>query len=347
MPAVIDNDVLINTLTQHLKGRSKSSVNFTFLPDSIRIQSSNDFIHDTMIKGEYSNDMIKEPFSVMINNALLLLSNTKGSTTIRKANEDVVVFEQKSITIPFSTTPDERIEIQFSNLEEQGKVSVRDFTSISQWFRNLINVSKSLDVGMPPVMVVSGKVYCMYSNTILICDVPLNIPDVEIPYNTFNNLSKSLDGSSVIVLIDKEKMLMLVQSSNDSLDTISYKKPNYDLVTSIEQKILEFKFLGECNISVIGGLELLFKCFPKETLTLSVYDDNTVGVMFSLANGQTVKAGIKNNSTIFNIVISTTQFDAVFKTFKNIVSVEIYTGSDIVCLKGSSNKTLILSGMSF
>lgn len=347
METTIQNDILVKTLQQHLKGKTREAVNFTYTADLIKVQSSSDFILDTYIIGEYPNELVGTSFSIVITNAIQLLRDDKGITTITQHGGEVVIFEQEDITIPFNIAYDERIEIEWKSIEKPGKVSVREFHDISKGFRNLINISKSLEVGVPPIMIISGKVYCVYSNTIFIGNIPMVFPDLEIPYNTFNNLSKSISGSSVNLLVDSIKKIMLMQIGIESAATTTYKKPNLEIITSIEKRISELTYVGNININIMSTLELLFKCFPKETVTLSVYEDDTLGIMFSVTNGRSIRAGVKDMLTKFNISINTTQFDSIFKTFKEASNVDVYKGRDIVCLKGLNNKTLLLSGMTF
>jgi hypothetical protein len=347
VPANIQNDILTSTLEKHLKGKTKESVNFTFTPDVIKVQSSSDFVFDTYIQGEYTNDMVGKSFSIMINNSIQLLKSGKEFTTITRHGDEIVVLDQGNISIPFNTAYDERMDMTYSDLQRQGKIGVQDFSTITRGFRNLINLSKTLEVGIPPVIITSGKVYCIYSNTIFIGRVPMEFPDLEIPYNTFNSLSKNLSGSSIILSYDQTKKVILLQVGTESSATAIYKRPNLELLTSIEQKINSLGYIGTFDISSISTLELLFKCFPKETVTLSMYEDSTLGILFSMANGKSIQAGTKSLLTKCNISISTTQFDAMYKTFKETSKVEVYQGRDIICLKSASNRTLLLSGMTF
>lgn len=347
MPTSIRNDVLTSVLEKHLKGKTRESVNLTFTPDIIKVQSSSDFVLDTYITGEYDNNMVGKSFSIIINNAIQLLKSGKDFTTITPHGDNVVIFEQEDVSIPFNTSYDERIVMSYQSLQRQGKIAVQDFSSIVKGFRNLVNISKTLEVGVPPVIITSGKVYCIYSNTIFINTVPMMFPDLEIPYNTFSSLSKNLSGSSIVLSYDPSKKIILFEIGTESAATVVYKKPNLELIASIEQKISELQFIGNFNISVISSLELLFKCFPREVVTLSMYEDETLGVMFSIADGKSIKAGTKDLMTKCNISISTTQFDALYKTFKETSKVEVYKGRDIICFKGMDNKTLLLSGMTF
>lgn len=347
MPTTIQNDVLVKTLLQHLKSKSKVSVNFTFTPDYINVQSSDEYIFDTIIKGEYSRDMVGTSFSVIITNAIQLLKIDSGVTKIIKHGDEVVVFEQEEISMPFNTSYDERINISLDSLDNQGRITLVELSSVLKGFKGLINTSKSLEVGIPPVIISSGKVYCIYSNTIHIDSTSLVFPDMEIPYNTYNNLSKNVIGSPINILTDTIKKVIIVQVANESMSTTSYKKPNLELIASIENKINELSYVGSYNIKIIQGLEHLFKCFPREVITLSTYKDGTIGIRLSVSSGKTVKAGIKDIETTSNINISTTQFDALYKTFKENYTVDIYQGRDIICIKGMKEKTLILSGMTF
>lgn len=347
MSTSIRNDILTSVLEKHLKGKVRESVNLTFTPDIIKMQSSSDFILDTFIPGDYDNSMVGKSFSIIINNAIQLLKSNKEFTTVTLHGEDVVVFDQGNVSIPFNTSYDERMNMTYESLQRQGKIAVQDFNSIVKGFRNLVNISKTLEVGMPPVIITSGKVYCIYSNTIYINSVPMMFPDLEIPYNTFNSLSKNLSGSSIILSYDPFKKVVLFEIGTESAATVIYKKPNMELVSSIEQKMSELQFIGNFNITSINTLELLFKCFPREVVTISFYEDETVGVMFSIADGKSIKAGNKDIMSKCNISISTTQFDALYKTFKETSRVEVYQGRDIICLKGTDNKTLLLSGMTF
>lgn len=347
MPATIKSALLVKTLLQHLKSKTSISVNFTFTPDIIKVQSSGEFIFDTFITGDYTNDMTKSAISIQITNAVQLLQADDGFTTITPIGDGVVVFDQDKISIPFLTTYDERIDISFSDVERQGKVSVSDITSITSRFRNLVNISKSLDVGVPPIVITGSQVYCLYSNSMYIENVPVCLPDMEVPYNTFSNLSRNLTGSSVNVLTDSGKKILMFQVGNESLAMTTYKRPNMELISSLEAKLTELSYLGDIDISIIRTLENLFKCFPRESVTLTTYEDNTLGIMFSVASGKSVRAGTKDIMSTFNIVINTTQFDALYRVFKESPRVEISYGRDIVCFKGTSGKRLVLSGMTF
>lgn len=347
MSAKIDNATLVTTLSQHLKGKTREAVNFEFHADMIKVQSSSDFILDTQIQGTYGPDMIGTSFSILINNVIQLLSVGEGETTITRHGEEIVMFEQDNITVPFNIAYDERIDIEWKSVDLPGKVTSRDFLEITKGFRNLVNISKSLEVGVPPILISSGKVYCIYSNTIYMGTVPIIFPDLEIPYNTFNNLTKSITGTEVNLLVDSVKKLLLIQVNAGNAATTTYKKPNLEHIKAVENKLTEMESIGSIDITILSELELLFKCFPKDTVTLSIYKDNTVGVSFSVSNGRNIRAGNKDLDTLANIVISTTQFDTIYKTFKGTSSVEVSKGRDVICLKGLGNKQLMISGMTF
>lgn len=343
MSAIIDSSILIPTLRSHLKSRVRSSVNFTFTEELIKIQSSNDFIFDTFLKGEYDDEMINTQFTVIIENSINLLSE-EGNTEIKR-NGDIIVFEQEDVSIPFNIAYDERVEPRYKSISECGKVSIKDISSIVRGHKSLLNISKILEVGQPPITIRSGKSYVFYSNTILIEDVPMSIPDMEIPYNTFNSLYRTLTGSYVELIDDNISKLIIFKNSINSSSILNYKSPNHEHINAINSRIHDLEYLGEFKINVIDKLEMIYKCFNKEKLTLSFYEDNTLGVLFSVADGKTIKAGCKDIKTLFNISINTAQFDSLYRIFNGVSKLEVLAGRDIVCLR--NNKTLILSGMTF
>lgn len=342
---IVQNNVLVNILRQHLKGRVRSSINFTCDEDFVRVQSSNDFVLDTLMPCTYRGNK-PESFSVLITGAVDLLRSDDGSTEITRLG-DVVMFDQGDISIPFDISYDERIEVSFDSLKQAGRIGGGDVQAITRGFRNLTNISKSLEVGYPPIVVSSGYVYCIYSNIIFIGGVPMSLPDFEIPYNTFSNFSKNLSGSTINVFYDDNSKVIVFQVGSTSSATSTYKKPNLEMISAIQNRMAELSPIGTFDVSVITKLELLYKCFPKESVTLSFYVDNTLGIMFNVTDGKSVRAGTKDLETVCNIAISTAQFDGLYKTFNGTSRVEVLKGRDILCLKGVGNKTLIVSGMTF
>lgn len=247
---IVQNKLLLSTLKKHLKGRVRCSVNLTFMDTFIKVQSSNDFILDTVLPCVYTSKDKPKDFSIMVTGVIDLLKSDDGKTTITKY-EDVVIFNQGDISIPFDVSFDERIELKLESIENSGKIGSSDIQSISRGFRHLSNMSKSLEVGVPPVIVSYGKAYCAYSNIISISNVSMVLPDLEIPYNTFNNFSKNLNSSNINVLYDKDSKIIMFQLGNDSSATTNYKIPNLEFINSINNKINELKSIGTFNVSIL------------------------------------------------------------------------------------------------
>lgn len=347
MPVEFKNEVIIPLLRQHMKGKTKESINFYFEHDTTRIQSSSTFIFDTIVPNTSEHEYIGKQFSIMFTTALQMLRDEHGITRLDKRGEDIIVVEQDNISIPFSASPEERIEISFSGVDELGKVPSYEFVNITRRARSMLSMSKSLDAGVSPIIVSSGSSYCAYSNVICVKPVNMVLPDVEIPYNTFSNLSKNLGSLPVKLYVDTTKRILLVETNDNAVAMLTYKKPNYDFLMAIDSRMNELESIGIFDITAFEPLDNLQKSFPNESITLSMYNDSTVGAIFSIGDGKSIRAGVKSLDTILNVVLSTTQFDVVYRMFKGTSKVEVSKGRDLVCFKGTDKTTLLLSGMTF
>lgn len=345
MHARVQNDVLISTLAKHMKGKNKVSVNFTICGNYLTLQSSADYILDTIVEGEFSTDMNNKSFSAMITNSILLLDQDDGMTEISD-NNGVVVLNQGSKILPFLSTHDERIDIKWNGLSKVGIVSSRDINEIASDFRSLMNTSKVLNVGVPPVIINSGKSYCFYYDTILIKKVPIVFPNMEIPYSTFSNLSKNLTNKDITVNIDERSKSLVLQDGDYGISSAGYKKTNEDSINGVEERMKDLNSVGLCDLDTIKSLSGLYKCFPKESVTLCMFDDLTFGVSITVVGLNTFNAGMKNKRRLANIIINTAQFNAIYATFKNESRVNVSIGKDLICLNTTST-TLLLSGMSY
>jgi hypothetical protein len=346
MPATIQNDILIPAILKHLKSKKSMPINFKFVNNRIDIQSSEEYIIDTVINGTYSHDMEGSCFSALITDSIVLLQNNLNQETkIIKENDEIVLFMQDNITLPYSISHDTRINISSDNIQNNGQINSNIIDNIISGFRLSINTSKILEVGVPSVIISNGRVYCLYSNTMIINDTSLLFSDIEIPYNTFNNINKNIDKGNIDLLTDNDKKLLILKSRN-SIITCNYKIPNLDLINSINNLINSFSEYGTFRLFSLNNLELISKFFPKESLTISFYKDYTIGINITISDGKSIKIGTKNIDSIFNIILSTTQFDVLYKLFKDYNTIEVFKGSDTLCLK-NNNKILILSGMIF
>lgn len=343
----VDNKDLINNLTKHLSGKSKCSVNFTIEKDFIKLQSSNEFILDTILQGTYEDKFIGGSFTVVINNSIELLRSDKGSHTIINFMGDRVFFDQGDIVIPFSVAYDSRIDVKFSNLQDCGSVSTDVLSSVNRRSKNMINLSKSLDVGASSIVIVHGRSFHLYSNCMVVAKVPDNLPDIEIPYLTFNNLARNLYGSKVNVKQDNNLRVILLECSDSSYIQVNYKKPNEELIKSIDSKINELAYCGNFNVSNLNRFEVVYKCFPKETICLNFYKDGTVGALLSLTDGKTASVGTKDEQAELRMFISTAQFDTLLKLLNGRDIISVYKGKDVIYVKISDDVGVLMSGMTF
>lgn len=348
MSVTIQNNVIVDVLGQHLGGRVRSAVNFTFKSrDRVQVQSSNDFVLDTIVKCDASDDMVGTSFTVLIDKAIGLLSCDEEGFTVVSNLGDRILFDHGDISIPFPVAFDERVDLKLDSLEMCGSVNCKDLVEITRNFKRLLNISKSLEKGVPSVIVSSGRSFCLYSNTMLIDNAPMALPDFEIPYNTFSNITKNLTGSKVEVYIDSSKKILAFVCGNDNVLLTTYKTPNLDTIKAIDAKIWTLKSIGSFGLDNLKAMELAYKCFTKETLTMSFYDDHTIGFALSLSDGKNIRAGIKDKRSLSNIVISTAQLDSFYKVFSLSTKIDVMYDRDVMCFESAKGAKLLLSGMTF
>lgn len=345
MSTTVQNDVLIKTLLKHLKNKQKVSVNLTFRGDSLIIQSSNEFLLDTVIKVESNDEDCS--YSISINNCLLLFGIDNDIVELIKYDKYVVI-KKGFLSIPFETVYDERISLSYGDSSSSCLIDANVIKDISYIFKSLSSVSKILDRGEPDVTINNGIAYCMYQDTISMSTIPLSFPNVCIPYNTFNNLVKIVDNGKINISDYSSKKVLLLNTSNNNLISLSYKKIVLDSINALRNILDSLKDLGDFNIKYIKTLELLYKCYPRESITLNFYDNKSVGLVLNNNDGYSITSKTdESNNIIKSIIINTAQLDSILKLFKSDTTLNICIGDDIICMKSITKRTLVLSGMTF
>lgn len=346
MPATVQSDEIINTLLLHLKGKVNSAVVMTFEFNKLRIQSSNDFLLDTEINCITSPDMIGKEYCIIITGSINLFNTDRGTTTISVDSTEFAVISQDDISISYELSFNERVHMDRSSLRFVSTFRTSLFTEMAYNTKRISLLSKLLEVGEPAIVNKFGYCYCMYSNCISVVESSKLLPDFEIPYQTFNNLTKTLSSGSLNLYVDDSSNIMVMELPNGSIISVYFKIPNNDRITMIETRISELSTLGIFSFKSLTPLERFVKYYPKEKVSMMFYEDKTVGISASTLGNKSIHVNSKNVNPLLSIYLSSVQFDCVFRNFKDDIGVTVSSGKDIICLK-SSTRTILISGMTF
>ena len=343
---IVDKSV-IDVMEKHLSSRSKVAVVFKVLTHNVvETQSNADYILDILCGCVLEDgEKVGDSFTIQLDKSIQLLKSCEGDSVKIQNMRDRIVFSKSSVVIPYPKAYDDIVDIPVNTLVSPGAVQSTNLESISRGFRKLVNVSKVLDKGVPSVIIYNGKSYCLYSNTMLISDVPRTLPDMEIPYNTFSNITKNLGSGSMDVYLDTNKKVLVLSSKNLRITT-TYKVPGDSTITAIEGKVASLESLGDFTIDNLSTMEMVFKCFDKETVTVSFNQDGKLGFLLSVSDGKAITSGVREDTPKLNIVLSTAQIDSLYKVFALNTKVSILYGTDVVVFK-TSGKQMIVSGMTF
>ena len=339
----VKSNVLKSTLLKHLSNKSSIAVNFTFKKDCILVQSFSSFSFETIILGDYLN-LVGETFSFLIDRSCILLENDDKISTITKY-DDTVVIRQNSLNINYSIAYDERLERDYSNSELLGTIQSSLISSIVSNHKKLANVSKVLEVGIPSIIVSNNKCFCIYSNTTLFTEIEL-LPNIEIPYESFNNFNKTLNNCSIEVINSKRDGVLTLKTSDFYLYHLDYKKPNLETVNGILNRVKETPDLGSYDCSSFINLENLFKCFKKLSVFMYLYSDNSIGFSVNTIDNRNIKINCKDDNAKV-ITLSSVQCDVIYNLFGTLKNINVKYGKDLIVLEDFSKRTLVLSGRTF
>lgn len=326
----------------HRRGRSAVPIIFKKVRDAYYIiQSSVDYTYESYLHVEESE---YDELSFIVDNSIMLLLDNDSMITITESG-DKVTFKQGDITLTFKKAAGEYVKTPKDGWVEMTQMSTAILKSDVKEAKAFLDLASDLQVGVPAVLWSRGIMYTMYSNMIALSKVYNARIDLSMPYSAFVNITKGILESSVRILTHEKNGLLQFLGKSFRIVT-SYKKPDTTNVDSLDKILNKMEDVGTFDLSAIEDVLLLYKCFPREKVTIVFNANGTVGLSLFTANGKHICCGTLDDIPVLTADISTSQLSSLQKYLKDDTkNIILQKGDSIICLKTPDMRTLLISGM--
>lgn len=313
---------------------TKKPVNLTFMPGSLRIQSSNIIVVEESIK-VLEQDTDYESFSATMNNTVDLID---GDEVLNIAvNGDTMTLSQTLLNYTVGREYAEAIEYkEISNNYVQ--VDKNQLNNVVKDIRAIELITKTLGKETFAVYIYNDR--CFIDGQCIAYEAPLNLPNAGVTNKVLKELVRVCKGTTNACI--QSKVLSLKSENKRILvttDTVDIQHIKVLQSISSNMKLLVSNF----DISPYTGiLETFLKVYSGSLANITIGKD---GMFVFMDNGEAKVIAGKQVDRICSIQLSMQQAVCMSHIMGSLGGIDIYGGNNKICLvQKSSNKKLTLAG---
>lgn len=333
---VLSGSSFKRALSQILGTSSKKSVNFTFSKGKLRLQTSDIIIIEDTID-ILEQDCDSESFTAVINNAVTLLDdNYTVKITIM---ENTMIISQMLFSYTVAREYADAIEYDLKDTEYKD-VDIAQLSGIDKDLRAIDAVTRSF--GMESVEVNIYKGVCYVDGKSLAYMSKFDFPDMAISSKTIKELKRVLKKSEMamkgnIVEFRQDTKRILTDVLPVDIQTVNSLN---NLKNGLKLLVQDFEIE-----SYSSSIETIYKIYKNILLDITICED---GMIIATNNEKIKLVTGRGSKKLCTIQLSIYQALCMSRIFNSGSNVDIYGGSNKICLiSKSSKRVLILAGTIF